>query len=85
MNRPQSPVPLGCKPTALVIYIMALNEYIDWLEGKGDHHDRTEVSHDTEHVCEDEAGPIPDRSKGHTLNEGGTQPPCTPGCETTGA
>ena len=66
-------------------YIIALNTYIDWLEGKGLHHDGTEVSHDTEHVCEDEAGPIPNRIEGHAFGKGGTKTYHPSGGEEEGA
>ena len=82
MKRPKRTPLEGC---ILVSDVTNLNDYIDWLEGKGPPYDGTEVSHDTEHVCEDEAGPIPNRIEGHAFGKGGTKTYHPSGGEEEGA
>ncbi len=64
------------------MHVADLNDYIDWLEGKGDHHNgstsvQDEQTHDQRPVREAEEGPVRDREQGSTDSEG-SQPEYRP-------
>lgn len=86
MNRPTKEPFEDCRFVSDVVldHVDLLNEYINWLEGKGLHHDRVQLDHDTQHVRAVQEGSIPDRIEGSTVREGGTDTPHPPGGEEEG-